>query len=62
MGLNLQFATYRFNRPVSALIRDVAPFLLVLLAAVLLITYLPAMTTLLLGVFRFSGALSGSAG
>jgi C4-dicarboxylate transporter DctM subunit len=62
VGLNLQFAAYRFNRLVSALIRDVAPFLLVLLAAVLLITYLPAMTTLLLDVFHFSGASSGQTG
>jgi TRAP-type C4-dicarboxylate transport system permease large subunit len=59
VGLNLQFAAYRFNRPVSRMIRDVAPFLLVLLAAVLLITYLPAMTTLFLDVFHFSGASSG---
>lgn len=62
VGLNLQFAAYRFNKPVSRMIRDVAPFLLVLLAAVLLITYLPAMTTLLLDVFHFSGASSSQAG
>jgi TRAP-type C4-dicarboxylate transport system permease large subunit len=61
MGLNLQFAAYRFNRPVSALIRDVAPFLLVLLAAALLITYLPDMTMILLDVFRCSGASAGPA-
>jgi TRAP-type C4-dicarboxylate transport system permease large subunit len=33
--------------------RDVIPFQLVMLAAVLVITYVPWMTTALLGVFKF---------
>jgi len=45
VGLNLFLASYRFERPMASLYRDVLVFLLIMLAAVLLITYVPALTT-----------------
>lgn len=51
VGLNLFLASFRFGKPLVAVYRDVIPFLIALLAAVLLITYIPWMTTALLGVF-----------
>ena len=48
VGLNLYLASYRFNEPISRIYRDVLPFLLIQLVAVLLITYVPLLTTALL--------------
>jgi C4-dicarboxylate transporter DctM subunit len=53
LGLNLFLASYRFEKPVIQIYRDVIPFQLVMLAAVLIITYVPWMTTAILGVFKF---------
>lgn len=47
VGMNLFLSSYRFDKPMSEIIRAVIPILLVLLAGVLLITYLPPLTTLL---------------
>lgn len=47
VGVNLFLASLRFNQPVAAVFRSVIPMLLVLLIGVLLITYLPALTTTL---------------
>jgi len=44
VGLNLLLAAYRFERSVIELCRSTLPFLFVLIAAVLLITYVPAVT------------------
>jgi len=52
VGLNLFLASYRFNEPMGKLYKDVFPFFLIQLAAVLLITYLPFLTTGLLGLFK----------
>ncbi|RLW69651.1 MAG: hypothetical protein B6D68_01830 [spirochete symbiont of Stewartia floridana] len=41
VGMNLFLASYTFNVPVTKVYKQVFPFLLVLLAAVLLITYVP---------------------
>jgi len=51
VGLNLYLASYRFNEPMSKVCKDVLPFLFIQLAAVLLITYLPFLTTGLLNLF-----------
>jgi C4-dicarboxylate transporter DctM subunit len=51
VGLNLFLASYRFNEPMGKLYKDVFPFLLIQLAAVLLITYVPFLSTGLLGLF-----------
>jgi C4-dicarboxylate transporter DctM subunit len=48
VGLNLYLASYRFNEPIHRVYRDVFVFLLIGLAAVLLITYVPLLTTALL--------------
>ena len=44
VGMNLFIASYRFNQPVLALYAACWPFMLVLLAALLLITYVPWFT------------------
>jgi tripartite ATP-independent transporter DctM subunit len=41
VGINLFIASYRFDRPIVTLYRSAIPFLLILLACVLLITYWP---------------------
>ena len=52
VGLNLLLSAYRFNKPMTEVIRAVIPMLLVLLAGVLLITYYPPLTTFLPGLFK----------
>ena len=52
VGLNLLLASYRFNQPITEVMRAVLPMLLVLLAGVLLITYFPPLTTFLPGLFH----------
>jgi tripartite ATP-independent transporter DctM subunit len=47
VGLNLFLASYRFGKPLSEVYRAAVPMLLVLLTGVLLITYLPPLTTTL---------------
>ncbi len=48
VGLNLLLSSYRFNEPVGRVAQYTFKFLLIQLAAVLLITYLPILTTILL--------------
>lgn len=48
VGLNLYLASYTFEKPLGRIYRNIIPFLLVLLLNVLLITYLPGLTSLLL--------------
>jgi C4-dicarboxylate transporter DctM subunit len=48
VGLNLYLASYRFNEPMVRIYRDVQLFLFFRLATVLLITYVPFLTTALL--------------
>ena len=48
VGLNLFVSSYRFNKPVLEVARASLPMLIVLAVAVLLITYLPWLTTGLL--------------
>jgi C4-dicarboxylate transporter, DctM subunit len=51
-GLNLFLASSRFNKPLPQLYRHVVPFLVILGIGVLLITYLPQMST---GILRVLG-------
>ena len=53
VGINLFLASYRFNEPLGKIYRVVIPFLLVLVGTVLVITYVPWITTGLLKVFKF---------
>ena len=48
VGLNLYLASYRFNEPMVKIYKDVQVFLFLRLATVLLITYVPFLTTALL--------------
>ena len=43
--MNLFLSSYRFNKPMSTVIRATVPMMLVLLIGVVLITYVPALTT-----------------
>jgi TRAP-type C4-dicarboxylate transport system permease large subunit len=44
--MNLCLSAYRFRQPMAAVYRATLPFYLILLAGVLLITYVPELTTL----------------
>jgi tripartite ATP-independent transporter DctM subunit len=44
VGMNLFIASYRFEKPVAELYRATIPFMLVLMAAVLMITYWPRLS------------------
>ena len=48
VGLNLYLAAYRFEEPITRVYRDVLVFLAIGLGTVLLITYVPLLTTALL--------------
>lgn len=50
-GMNLLLSSYRFNKSVPEVCRSIVPILTVLLIGVLLITYVPALTTWLPAVF-----------
>ncbi|MBI3848764.1 MAG: TRAP transporter large permease subunit [Verrucomicrobia bacterium] len=52
VGLNLLLSSYRFNKPMVEVTRAVLPMLAVLFIGVLLITYVPPLTTFLPGLFR----------
>lgn len=51
VGLNLLLSSYRFKTPLVEVMRSVLPMLLVLFLGVLLITYVPALTTWLPSLF-----------
>ena len=53
VGINLFLASYRFERGLPELYRSVVPFLVMLFVAVLLITYVPVLTTGLLDLPMF---------
>lgn len=50
VGLSLFLASYRFNTPLKEIYRYIAPFFLILLTVVLLITYIPALANWLPGL------------
>jgi tripartite ATP-independent transporter DctM subunit len=52
VGLNLLLASYRFNKPMSEVTRASLPMLAVMTIGVLLITYLPWLTTWLPAVWK----------
>jgi len=58
MGLNLILASTRFGQPLTRLWRVTLPFLLVRAVGVLLITYLPAITTGVLAKVKGAGNVS----
>ncbi len=50
VGLNLYLSSYLFNKPLVNIYRFVVPFLLLLLVTVIVITYVPWMSTALIGL------------
>ena len=48
IGMNLFIASYRFKRPIMELYSATLPFMIVLLSALLLITYFPELSLILL--------------
>ena len=48
VGLNLFLASYRFEKPVLTVARSALPFFFILLVVLLLVTYVPFLTT---GIF-----------
>ncbi|MGH8630968.1 MAG: TRAP transporter large permease subunit, partial [Burkholderiales bacterium] len=52
VGLNLFLAAYRFGTPVMQVCRSVIPYFLVMLVAVLIVTYVPQMSTWLPGLLE----------
>lgn len=48
VGMNLFIASYRFNKPITELYYATIPFMLILMVAVLIITYWPALSLSLL--------------
>jgi len=52
VGMNLYLASYSFNEPIGKIYRDVFPFLIIQLVAVLLITYVPFFAIGLLGLIK----------
>jgi C4-dicarboxylate transporter, DctM subunit len=60
MGLNLFLAASRFQKPLPYLWRRAAPFLLIMAVGVLLITYLPPITTGVVNLVK--GGAAASAG
>lgn len=53
VGLNLFLASFRFGVPLIKIYRYVFPFFIVMLVSVLVITYIPWISTVLLRVFQF---------
>jgi len=51
VGMNLFLSSYRFGKPMPEVVRSVLPMLAVFLVGVLLITYIPPLTTLLPRLF-----------
>jgi C4-dicarboxylate transporter, DctM subunit len=47
VGMNLYLSSYRFNKPMPEVVRSILPILLIFLAMVLLITYVPFFSTAL---------------
>jgi TRAP-type C4-dicarboxylate transport system permease large subunit len=52
VGMNLFLSAYRFGKPIPMVMRSVIPMFIVLLIGVLLITYIPALSTTLPNWFR----------
>ncbi len=53
VGLNLLMSSYRFKKPVPEVLRSVLPVVAVMALGVLLITYIPALTTWLPHLFNY---------
>jgi C4-dicarboxylate transporter, DctM subunit len=52
VGMNLFFASYRFGKPIVEVFRAVAPLFLALAGGVIVVTYVPWLSTALPAIFR----------
>jgi len=52
VGMNLFFASFRFEKPLTVVARDALPFLFMMALVVLLITYVPWLTLGMLELLR----------
>jgi TRAP-type C4-dicarboxylate transport system permease large subunit len=57
MGENLFLSAYRFKQPLTRIYRSTLPYTAILLIAVLVITYVPALSLWLVGVCERAGYL-----
>jgi tripartite ATP-independent transporter DctM subunit len=57
MGENLFLASYRFSRPLAEVYRSILPYSVMVLAVVLLVTYVPGLTLWLVHLLEARGAL-----
>jgi TRAP-type C4-dicarboxylate transport system permease large subunit len=57
MGENLFLASYRFERPLAEVYRSTLPYSVIVLAVVLLITYVPGLTLWLVHLLEARGML-----
>jgi TRAP-type C4-dicarboxylate transport system permease large subunit len=48
VGMNLFIASYTFNRPVMQIARSILPYLLIQFVILMLVTYVPVFSTILL--------------
>jgi C4-dicarboxylate transporter DctM subunit len=52
VGLNLFLSSVRFEQPITRIYREIIPYLIILLISVMIITYVPAISTGFLSLFR----------
>ena len=52
VGMNLFLASYRFKKPFTEICRNVLPFLAAQFVVVLLVTYVPALSSMLVNLFK----------
>jgi len=52
IGINLFLASYRFQKPFAKICRYVLPFMAAQLAVVFLVTYVPWLSSFLVGLFK----------
>jgi TRAP-type C4-dicarboxylate transport system permease large subunit len=55
VGMNLFIASFRFNKPIVKLYMAALPFLVILLIALLIITYIPELSLFLVELFSPGG-------
>ncbi|MFZ0392024.1 MAG: TRAP transporter large permease subunit [Calditrichia bacterium] len=55
VGMNLFIASFRFNKPIVKLYTAALPFLIILLVALAIITYMPSLSLWLVGLFAPAG-------
>jgi TRAP-type C4-dicarboxylate transport system permease large subunit len=55
VGMNLFIASFRFNQPIVKLYVAAIPFLIILLIALIIITYIPELSLFLVNIYAPGG-------